>query len=88
VHGTADHDADVAAIEGLVADAEKAFNTNDPELLTAPIAHKVGPRHHGGRRATRHRTGYACPLRPPAGERQMVDRDPTEHPRAPLTWYA
>jgi uncharacterized protein (TIGR02246 family) len=34
---TADH-ADLAAIEQIVADAEKAFNTNDPDLLTAPFA--------------------------------------------------
>ncbi|GHE84507.1 MULTISPECIES: SgcJ/EcaC family oxidoreductase [Actinomycetes] len=35
---TVDHERDVAAIRQIIADAEKAFNTNDAELLTAPFA--------------------------------------------------
>ncbi|SEG94872.1 conserved hypothetical protein [Saccharopolyspora kobensis] len=30
-----DHEPDVAAIEQVIADTETAFNTNDPDLLTA-----------------------------------------------------
>jgi uncharacterized protein (TIGR02246 family) len=35
---TADHAADVAAINAVIADTETAFNTNDPDLLTAHFA--------------------------------------------------
>ncbi|MBK1785775.1 SgcJ/EcaC family oxidoreductase [Prauserella cavernicola] len=35
---TTDHAADRAAIERVVADTEKAYNTNDPELLTEHFA--------------------------------------------------
>jgi hypothetical protein len=30
-----DHDADVAAVQAVIADTERAFNTNDPDLLNA-----------------------------------------------------
>ncbi|MFB7878564.1 SgcJ/EcaC family oxidoreductase [Nocardia sp. NPDC056064] len=33
-----DHTADIAAIRRIVADAQTAMNTKDPELLTAPFA--------------------------------------------------
>ncbi|WP_093277165.1 SgcJ/EcaC family oxidoreductase [Saccharopolyspora shandongensis] len=35
---TTDHERDVAAIEQMIADVETAFNTNDPDLLTAHFA--------------------------------------------------
>src|ERR1700754_3247061 len=35
---TADHERDIAAIKGIVADVETAFNTNDADLMTAHFA--------------------------------------------------
>ncbi|MGW5570840.1 SgcJ/EcaC family oxidoreductase [Nocardia thailandica] len=35
---TTDHAADIAAIEAIIAGVETAFNTNDPDLMTADLA--------------------------------------------------
>ncbi|MGW1676988.1 SgcJ/EcaC family oxidoreductase [Saccharopolyspora sp. NPDC002376] len=35
---TSDHEHDVAAIAQVIADTETAFNTNDPDLMTAHFA--------------------------------------------------
>ncbi|MFD4428976.1 SgcJ/EcaC family oxidoreductase [Nocardia sp. NPDC058497] len=34
---TVDHTADIAAIRQIIADTQTAYNTNDPELMTAPF---------------------------------------------------
>ncbi len=38
---TSDHSADIVAIRGLIADAERAFNDNDADLLVAHFAENV-----------------------------------------------
>jgi uncharacterized protein (TIGR02246 family) len=39
IEDPADHESDVLAIKGIVADVETGFNTNDADLLTAHFAH-------------------------------------------------
>ncbi|PRX48643.1 uncharacterized protein (TIGR02246 family) [Prauserella shujinwangii] len=76
----AGHDADIAAIERIIADTERAFNTNDAELLTAHFARNASVVNAAGMRTTGRdellrvsREGLAGPLRDQYARYELLD---------------
>ena len=77
---TADHAADRAAIEAIIADVETGFNTKDPELSVAHFARNATAVTVGGARSSgldalleAHRAAFAGPLRDQFARYDVLD---------------